>query len=95
MTDTGTVPANVVPDQKAPRAKTVLVSAVSLPVEAAQAALGGVIAGLGTFTGSLTVTSASNTGSLKAAGVGAGFTFLVFFTNSFRNWYSQKYGASA
>lgn len=76
-------------------AKTVLVTAISLPVELGVAALGGIVAGMGTFVGTLTVTSASNPQALKAAGIGAGFTALSFFTNSVKNWYQQKYGAAA
>jgi hypothetical protein len=80
------VPTSVV------KPKSVVVSAVSLPVELGIAGFGGIIAGLGSFTGALTVAGASDLNSLKAAGIGGGFTALVFFTNSIRNWYGQKYG---
>ena len=77
-----------------PTAKTVLVPLISLPAEAAQAALGGVLAGMGTFVGSLTVTNASNPQALKAAGIGAGFVAVSFFANSMKNWFQQKYGTA-
>jgi len=76
------------------RLKTIVVGVVSLPVELGKAALGGLIVGMGTFVGALTVTTASNTTSLKAAGIGAGFTFITFFANSLNNWYQQQGGAS-
>lgn len=69
--------------------ETVSVPKISLGTELATASLGGVIAGLGTFVGALTVTSASNLTSLKAAAIGGGFTVLTFFTNSLKNWYQQ------
>ena len=76
------------------RAKTTLVATISLGSELVKAALGGAIAGLGAFTGALTVTTASDTTSLKAAGIASGFTALVFFTNSLQSWYSQQHVGS-
>lgn len=69
---------------------TVTVPKITLPNELAQATLGGVIAGLGTFVGALTVTSASNLTSLKAAAIGGGFTLVTFFSNSLNAWYKQQ-----
>lgn len=63
---------------------------IKLTTELVQALLGAVIAGLGAFTGALTVASTSDTKALKVAGIGAGFTALTFFTNSLRSWYSQQ-----
>lgn len=76
-------------------ADVVAVPAISLPAELAMAGLGGIVAGLGTFVGALTQTSASDTHALQAAGIGAGFTALTFFTNSLRGWFQQRYGIPA
>ena len=89
VTDNTDVPAVVV---EQPKRRMSLVSTVSLPVELGIAGLGGIVAGLGSFTGSLTATSASDWTSLKAGLIGGGFTAVVFFTNSLKNWYSQQYG---
>ena len=69
-------------------------NSISLSTELALAGLGGVIAGLGAFTGALSQTTASDTKALASAGIGAGFTALVFFTNSLRNWYNNRNGTS-
>ena len=63
---------------------------IKLTTELAQALLGAVIAGLGTFAGALTAATASDTRALTAAGISAGFIALTFFTNSLRNWYAQQ-----
>lgn len=68
------------------------VATVSLPTELAYAGLGAFVAGVGSFTGALTVTTASDTKALASAGIAAGITALTFFGNSLRNWLASKPG---
>ena len=80
-------------EQPKPRMVTLTMPIVSLPVELAQAALGGVVAGLGTFVGVLTQTTAGNIKSLESAAIGAGFVAITSFATSVKAWYNQKYGS--
>lgn len=65
-------------------------NSVSLPTELAYAGLGAFISGVGSFTGALTVTTASDTKALASAGIAAGITALTFFGNSLRNWLAAR-----
>src|SRR5579863_8139695 len=78
------------PPRRAAHARTVVMKQVTLSTELAQAFLGGVIAGLGTFVGVLVPTTVSNVDALKSDAISGGFVTLTFFTNSLRNWYQQQ-----
>ena len=56
----------------------------------AYAALGAFVAGVGAFTGALTVATSSDVKAIEEAGIAAGITALTFFGNSLRNWLQQK-----
>lgn len=63
---------------------------ITLGKELTKATVGAITAGLGAFTGTITLATASDTKALSAAGVAAGFTALVFFSNSLNAWYNQQ-----
>jgi hypothetical protein len=73
-----------------PTPAIVAVKVISLKNELVQALLGAIIAGLGTFVGVLTQTSATDPNALRSAGIATGFVFLTFFTNSLKSWYAQQ-----
>lgn len=65
---------------------------VSLPAELATAGLTALVTAIGTFTGSLTFVTSSDTKSVAAAGLAAGIAALASFGNSLKVWLQQKSG---
>jgi hypothetical protein len=86
--------APLAPLLRQPKGQLVAVKVISLPAELGQALLGAVTAGLGAFVAGLTVTTASNDTALKEAGIAAGITGGLFFVNSLKGWYAQRYGTT-
>jgi hypothetical protein len=73
-----------------PGPRTTVVKAINLAQELSTAVLGGFTAGLGSFVGLLSVSTATNTKDLEGAAIAGGITFLTFFANSLKNWYAQQ-----
>jgi hypothetical protein len=87
-------PAEPVPDAPARIVRrTTTVPVVSLPVELIKASLGALGVGLSAFVSNLALTNASDIKALESAGLAAGLIAATFFSNSFNNWYQQRYGS--
>ena len=74
----------------APAATSSSPKRISLGAELVKAITGGFAAGVGSFTGAITVATASSPKALAAAGIGSGIVFLAFVGNSLNNWLNQQ-----